>query len=224
MRSGRLRSRTLGSHKSRADPARAAIAVTCARLVLNKGLKLTYNPCIPSRTAAAMAGSNSADARTSITRTTKLKAPANAGNALSNLASAASSGLTITPTREMPGIACLSRSSCFPIGASSPSVQKPVTLPPGRAGFGQPDSRWVLARNHHDRDRARRLLGLQDRCRRSDRNHGGLEVHQLVGERRQCRDVSVGKSEGEGDVGALHIAEVPHPAAKGSDDMHPRGG
>src|SRR5262249_2338484 len=28
----------------------------------------------------------------------------------------------------------------------------------------------------------------------------------------------------EGDVGALHIAEITHPAAKGPEDVHPRGG
>ena len=52
----------------------------------------------------------------------------------------------------------------------------------------------------------------------------GFKDHQLVGERRQCRDVSVGVAEGEGDVGALHIPEVPHPAAKGPHYMYVRGG
>ena len=67
-------------------------------------------------------------------------------------------------------------------------------------------------------------MGLQDRCRRPDRDHGGLEGHQLVGERGQSRDLSIGKAEGEGDVGALYIAEIAHPATKGPHDVHPRGG
>src|SRR5262249_51709395 len=38
------------------------------------------------------------------------------------------------------------------------------------------------------------------------------------------RDLSVGVADGEGDIGALHIAEIAHPAAKGPEDVHPRGG
>src|SRR5262249_43301529 len=34
----------------------------------------------------------------------------------------------------------------------------------------------------------------------------------------------VGEAKGEGDIGALDIAEIAHPAAKGPDDVHPRGG
>jgi len=65
---------------------------------------------------------------------------------------------------------------------------------------------------------------LLNRCRRPDCNHGGLERHQLVGERGQFRDLSVGEAKSEDDVGALHIAEITHPAAKGPEDVHPRGG
>jgi len=93
-----------------------------------------------------------------------------------------------------------------------------IAAGPRQAG-GQPERRRVVARDHHDRDRGRRLVGLQDRCRRPDCDHGGLEGHQLVGERGQSRDLSVGEANG-----ALHIAEITHPAAKGPEDVHPRGG
>jgi hypothetical protein len=39
----------------------------------------------------------------------------------------------MNPIFEMLGTASLSSSSRFPISASSPSLQNPVTLPPGRA-------------------------------------------------------------------------------------------
>src|SRR5262249_61553682 len=32
------------------------------------------------------------------------------------------------------------------------------------------------------------------------------------------------QANGEGDGSALHIAEIAHPAAKGPEDVHPRGG
>jgi hypothetical protein len=83
-----------------------------------------------------------------------------------------------------------------------------IAAGPRQAG-GQPDRRWVVGRDHHDRDRARRLVSLQRRCRRPGRDHGGLEGHQLVGERGQSRDLSIGEAEREGDVGITSCRQAP---------------
>src|SRR5712691_5174835 len=129
-------------------------------------------------------------------------------------------GLARTAIRDTVGTASLRNSSCFPL-SSAVMVLNPVMFPPRMPQAGdQPGRNRINAHQHHDRDRARGVLGGEGRAGSPWHHHVDLELDQLSRQLAETCFTALCPALLKDDVLALDVAQVAQTLAESLQRWH----